>query len=44
MSTFTDATVAAAIQAEVSRQQDELELIASENYASRPSCVQWALL
>ena len=34
MSTFTDAAVAAAIQAEVSRQQDELELIASENYAS----------
>lgn len=34
MSTFWDAEVEATIHAEVRRQQDELELIASENYTS----------
>ena len=34
MSTFWDTEVEASIQAEVRRQQDELELIASENYTS----------
>ena len=34
MSTFWDAEVEAKIYAEVRRQQDELELIASENYTS----------
>ena len=34
MSTFWDAEVEASIHAEVRRQQDELELIASENYTS----------